>query len=209
VEIEDEYGHREQAEVNVEEFDNEGQARVVANDLTSVKYRITAVPGDDSRLSREEQMREFVQMLEAFGNTLLQLAPAFMADVMMSFPNRYAREMGRFMRQAAQQQAQAQAAEAQSEQELERMRLQTRTVIELMKVITPRLMMKTDAMDIAEAPEGFQLFFQWWLQQQAQAQQIAGATTAIQGGGAQPPQQQLPGPQTPPQEPQPQQAATQ
>lgn len=179
VEIEDEWGHRETAEVNVEGFDNQGQGQIVANDLTSVKYRVEPVPGDDSKLSREEQMREFVQMLEAFGNTLLQMQPTYFANVMMSFPNRYAREMGRFMGEAAQQQSQLQAAEAANEQELERMRQQTRTVIELIKVITPRLMLKTDATDIAEAPEGFRLFYQWAMSQQERAAAIAASSQAM------------------------------
>lgn len=195
VEIEDEFGQSDgPMKVNEEQYNAEGtQAQIVANDLTSVRYRYVSKPGNDSETSREDQMREFVEMLSAFGNTLLQLNPAFMANFLLNLPNRYARQAGKYMQEAAGAASQQQQAEKQQDRDADKMKQQTRTVIELMKILGPRLMMKTDSQDIAAAPEGFRLFYQMYLAQTQQAQQIAQQSMALNGTQVpQQPQPQLP-----------------
>jgi hypothetical protein len=200
IQIEDELG--QPVTVTVNETKTEpgvtGLAKVVANDLTSSRYRIVASDADDSETSREEQMKEFASMLEAIGNTLLQLNPMYMAKVLASWPNRYAKEAGKAMLEAAQSMSQQKQAETQAELDKEKLQQQTRRDVELMKVLTPRVMLRTDPAGINEAPEAFRVFMEWWARQQEQAKQVAagqGQPQQLQGQqGQQPPQQQIPGP---------------
>jgi len=159
--IEDEFGKPKSTEINVTDFDAEGKAFVIANDVTSSKYRVVATVGDDSPTSREEDMKEFVELLEAIGNTLLQMDPVFLAQFLSTLPNRYAQDAGKFMMENAERTQQANAQSAQAESELETRKLDDRKEIEMAKIMTPRLMMKADSVDIQEAPMGFRIFAQY------------------------------------------------
>jgi len=197
VAIEDEFGDKQQEQINQIGYDYTGQAQIVANDLMSARWKYIPKASDDSELSRESQMRDFVEMLEAFGNSLMQRAPKLMASILQAFPNKFARQAGKFLAaEAEQMEQQAQAASA-SEAQAEKAKQASRSMVELMKLITPRMMMKTDATDIAESPEGFKVFYEWFLSQQAQAQEIAGRSLAVLGVEGQQQQQQLPAPQPP------------
>jgi len=161
VEIDDEFGGKMSAEINVQERNAQGLGSIIANDILSVKWRIIPVPGDDSPTARQRDMVMFAELLEAFGNSLMSLmntAPMFVASFFSSLPNRYSRECGKHMYENAMQMQQAQQQEGQAEQQFEMTKLQTKRDIEMAKILLPRLMMKTDAKDIQEAPMGFQVF---------------------------------------------------
>jgi hypothetical protein len=93
IEIEDEYGSKKDPEtVNVPEYDAMGDAKIIANDLNAIKYRIKPVPGDDSLTTREKELKEFVSLLEAVGNTLFQIDPKVLANIFQGWPNHFARQ---------------------------------------------------------------------------------------------------------------------
>lgn len=191
IQIKDEFGESQSVEVNQMDFLN-GQAEIIANDLTSARYRMVAIPGDTSKTSREQQMRQFFEMLEAIGNTVLQMQPVFMAQTLASFPNIYMKQAGRYMLQAAQAQAQSEGQQADREAQLELMNLAIRREIEAMKVLTPKVMLKTDAADIQQYPEGFRVFITWLQQAQANAQQTIQEGKIQQQATQEPPQEQMP-----------------
>jgi hypothetical protein len=155
VSIEDEYGNKEGPHVvNESGFDYSGQAQIIANDLTVARYNIVPVASDDSATSRESQMMQFANILEAIGNTLLQLNPRFLAKFLGSLPNRYAREAGKFMAEEAERMEQSQAQSAQMEAQADAKKSQDRKEIEEMKLMVPKTAFKLDPKEIQEAPMG-------------------------------------------------------
>lgn len=167
IEIKDEFGQPvgESVEVNVEEFgvgDESGQAKIVANDLTSCKYRIMAVPGEDTPTSRERQLKEFVGLLEAVGNTLFQINPKLLANILLSWPNRYAKEAGKSLLEFADTSSKQEQQIAQQEQELEKVTEQGRRAVDYAKMITPKVSFKFDPEDIQAAPMGARIMFDYY-----------------------------------------------
>lgn len=168
IEVKDEYGDKDlpdpatgqPPEVNVPGFDYSGQASIVANDLTSCKYRIIPVPSEDTPTSRERDLREFVELLEAVGNTLFQINPKLLANILMTWPNRYAKEAGKFLLEYADQAAQSEQQIAQMEQQIDMQKEQGRRAVDMEKIKRPKLAFKIDPKDIEEAPRGAQIMME-------------------------------------------------
>ncbi len=175
--LDDEYGgKKDSVTVNQTEFDAEGNQTIVANDVVSMAYRVVPTPGDDSPTTRERDMISFSQMLEAFGNTILKLDPKLVAHFFLSFPNRMARECGKFMLENAGEMSQAQAQQAQKEFNQETMRLKDKKEVEFVKAMVPKLMMKLAPEDIQAAPEGFWKYAEYVDALQKQAAAMAQTT---------------------------------
>ena len=181
IELKDEFGqNKKPVEVNQMGFDYSGQARIVANDLTSARYRVVPVQGDDSKTSREQQMIDFMRLLEAVGNQLFKLDPIFLGQTLGMFPNRFAREASKFMIEYGQRNMNSQQQQAQAELQFQQDKQAQRAQIEREKLQTPRFAFKLSPKDIAEAPEGAKIMWQmmqsynqqsWAGQGQAQMQQ--------------------------------------
>lgn len=188
IEVKDEYGEKDlqdpatgqPPEVNAPGFDYSGQASIVANDLTSAKYRIIPVPSEDTPTSRERDLREFVELLEAVGNTLFQINPKLLANILMTWPNRYAKEAGKFLLEYADQAAQAESQAAQMEQQVDMQKEQGRRAVDMEKIKRPKIAFKVDPKDIEEAPRGAQIMMEILNQfnQTAPAPQPASAAAA-------------------------------
>lgn len=162
VEIEDEWGTKSEPEtVNQTEYDNEtGEAFIIANDLTAIPYRVVPVPGDDSITTRQKELEEFAGLLEAIGNTLLQVDPAVLASMLLGWPNRYARELGESLKKfAANNQIQQEDAAA-SEQQAKLAEAETKARVEMEKIRKPRFNIRLSPQDLNEAPIGTKLFLQ-------------------------------------------------
>lgn len=168
IEVKDEYGEKDLVdpstgqppEVNVPGFDYSGQASIVANDLTSAKYRIIPVPSEDTPTSRERDLREFVELLEAVGNSLFQINPKLLANILLTWPNRYAKEAGKFLLEYADQAAQAEQQVAQMEQQVDMQKEQGRRAVDMEKIKRPKLTFKIDPKDIQEAPMGAKIMME-------------------------------------------------
>lgn len=162
VQIEDEFGKKtDPVEVNKKEFDTaSGQAHIVANDLTSVKYRVIAIPGDDSYTNREREMTEFVELLEATGNSLMKLPPALIGILLGKLPNRFAQEAAQGLQKFGEQQGQAQQAAAQQEAAVKQQQEASQQALEADKIRKPRWNFRLTPKDFEEAPKGFQVMMQ-------------------------------------------------
>jgi hypothetical protein len=172
IKIKDEYGQPlPEQEVNQMGFDYSGEAKRIANDLTSARYRAVPVIGDDSRTNRESQMKEFMQLLEAIGNQLFQLDPIFLGQTFSLFPNRFAREASKFLMEYGERQMQAQQAAQQAETEVDMVKQQQRKEIEMEKLRRPKIAFKLGPKDIQEAPEGAKIMYQIMRGMEAEAEQ--------------------------------------
>lgn len=160
IEIKDEYGQKtERAEINIQGFDYSGQASIIANDLTSATYRIIPVPGEDTPTSREKDLKEFVELLEAVGNTLFQINPKLLANILATWPNRYAKEAGKFLLEYADQAQQSEAQAAQAEQQLDMEKEKGRRAVDMEKIKRPKISFKFDPKDLEAAPQGAKIMF--------------------------------------------------
>ena len=159
--IKDEYGQPKPGEeVNQIGFDYTGEAKRVANDLVSARYRAVPVIGDDSKTSRESQMKEFMQLLEAIGNQLFQLDPIFLGQTFSLFPNRFAREASKFLLEYGERQSQSQQAAQEAELANDAEKQAQRKEIEMEKLRRPKIAFKIGPKDIQEAPEGAKIMYQ-------------------------------------------------
>lgn len=167
IEIKDEYGNKnmvdpatgKEPEINVPGFDYSGQASIIANDLTSAKYRITPVASEDTPTSREKDLKEFVELLEAVGNTLFQINPKLLANILATWPNRYAKEAGKFLLEYADQAQQSEAQAAQAEQQLDMEKEKGRRAVDMEKIKRPKISFKFDPKDLEAAPQGAKIMF--------------------------------------------------
>ena len=95
--------------VNKSEFDETGERRVVANDLTSARWRWRLVDGDDSPTAKQAELNEMLVFWNTTAPVLIDADESLMtlASVLMSMSNRTAREIGRVIAEKAQVNAQA------------------------------------------------------------------------------------------------------
>lgn len=193
--IKDEYGQKkEPVEVNQVGFDYSGEAKRVVNDLVSARYRAVAVIGDDSRTSREAQMKDFMQLLEAVGNQLFKLDPIFLGKTFSLFPNRFAREASTFLMEYGERNQAQQQQVAQAELQQDADKQAQRKEIEMEKIKRPRIAFKISAKDVQEAPEGAKIMYQMMKAYEAenQAKEMSKAMPAEQQPTAeQPPEEEL------------------
>ena len=163
IEIKDEWGQPlEPVMVNQKQFDyGSSEARIIANDLTSARYRVEPVVADDSMASRENQMRDFMELLAAIGNQLFKLDPMFLGQTFSLFPNRFAREASKFLIEYGQRNQQSQQAAAQAEAEADKLKLDNRKLVEMEKLRRPKAAFKFSPKDIQEYPTGARLMYQW------------------------------------------------
>ena len=172
INIKDEWGQpQEPVEINQVGFDYAGEAKLVANDLISARYRAIPAIGDDSKTSREKQAAEFTHLLESIGNQLFQLAPELLGKILSTFPNRYAREASQFLFEQGERNAQAQQQAAQAEMQKEAQRQGQRKEIELEKIRRPKIAFKLGAKDIQEAPEGAKILYEMMKAGEAEQEQ--------------------------------------
>lgn len=160
IQIEDEWGTKEKPEtVNQVGYNNEtGEAEIIANDLTAIPYRVVAVPGDDSNTTREKELKEFVSLLEAVGNTLFQIDPKVLATIFRGWPNYFARQAGQSLMQFAEQNQVQQQQSVMAEQEAKIAEAETKARVEMEKIKKPRFNIRLSPTDLKEAPIGTQLF---------------------------------------------------
>jgi hypothetical protein len=159
IEIQDEFGKKlGPVEVNVQEFDARGEeAKIVANDLTSAKYRVVPVLSDDSATNREKEYDDFVRMIEATGNQMLQSDPVFIANIWKHLPNRFAKEAAEGLVKYGQQREQAAARAGQAQQQVEAQKEASKQAVEMEKIKRPNWNIRLSPTDFNEAPEGFKL----------------------------------------------------
>lgn len=163
VTVENDYGAKDEdpTQVNVEGFDPAtGQAQIIANDLTSARYKVVPVAGDDSVTTREKELKDFRDILEAIGNTLFQIDPKLLGKILQSWPNRYCQEAGKSLSEfsAQNQQAQQQAAQTQMQTELEKEKM--KVDLEKERINKPRYNFRIQPTDFKEAPTGTQIMMQ-------------------------------------------------
>ena len=163
IQIEDEFGNKQEPiAINVQEVNAEGtQAHTVLNDLTACDYRIIPTLNDDSATSRQGQMLDFVQILQAIGNSLLKMDPMMLGGFLSQWPNRYAQQAGKYMLQKASMQQQQQMQQMQLQAEAAKYKQDARLMVELAKIKTPSVNFKITPEDVTAAPEGYQMLMQW------------------------------------------------
>ena len=98
----------EQVTVNQTEYDLSGKPKVVANDLSSVKWRWRLVPGDDSLTARQQELNEMLIFWNTAAPALIAQDEtlATLASVMKSMSNRTAKEIGKMIEEKANVKAQ-------------------------------------------------------------------------------------------------------
>jgi len=198
VAIDDEFGNvQAKAEVNkAEEFDPiTGSATKIANDLTSVEYRIVMIPGDDSFTARHQELRELADIFEAIGNSLLKMDPAMLGNFLIKWPNRYAREMGKFLAENAQSMSQNAQAAQQAELQGDLQKQQARIDADIKQAAIPKVQIKLQPEDLKNAPVGFQVLAAWAQKQNAEASVPAQPQASQPGAQPVPIQQQQPSPE--------------
>lgn len=172
VAIDDEFGNiQAKVEINkAEEFDPiTGSAIKVANDLTSADYRVVMVPGDDSFTARHKELRELAELFEAIGNSLFKMDPAMLGNFLVKWPNRYAREMGKWLAENAGAMAQSAQAAKEAEAQGDLARQQARIEGDLKQAAIPKVQIKMQPEDLKTAPVGFQVLAAWAEKQSLQA----------------------------------------
>jgi hypothetical protein len=163
IQIKDEWGQaQEPVTVNQKQWVGwDTEAQIIANDLTSATYRVEAVVSDDSLASRENQMRDFMELLAAIGNQLFKLDPLFLGQTFSLFPNRFAREASKFLMQYGERQQAQQAQQAQLEAQVDQSKVDSRKFIELEKLRRPKVAFKLSPEDIKNSPDGAKLMYEW------------------------------------------------
>lgn len=171
IQLKDEYGQKQEpVTVNGTEFDYSGEARRIVNDIISPRYRAVATIANDSSTSRESQMKDFMQLLEAVGNQLFKLDPIFLGKTLGIFPNIFAREASKFLIEFGerQQQQMSQAAQLESQAEIEKQRRLER--IDMEKIKRPKIAFKISPQDLVEAPDGAKVMYQMMKDYEATAE---------------------------------------
>jgi hypothetical protein len=163
VQIKDEFGQAQKpVEVNQIGFNQESdEATIIANDLTNARYRAIPIIGDDSMASRENQMREFMELLAAIGNQLFKLDPIFLGQMFSKFPNRFAREASVFLVEYGERQQQQQGALRQEELAIDEKRELRLQKTNMEKIRRPKVAFNLSPEDIKNAPESAKLMFNW------------------------------------------------
>jgi hypothetical protein len=97
------------AKFNQMVYDENGESKVVSNDLTSVKWRYRLVEGDDSSTAKQAELNEMLIFWNTAAPTLINADESLMtlASVLMSMNNRTATEIGRVIAEKAQVNAQS------------------------------------------------------------------------------------------------------
>lgn len=161
IEMKDEFGADPRQEVvNQTEYDYAGQAKIVANDILTCRYRAEPTIGDDSRTSRENQLIEFTEIMEATGNQLFKLDPTMLGAFLKIFPNKFAREAAKYILENGQALKQQEAQAAQMEAQADMDKIDKRHKVEIAKLKTPKVAFRFDPKAIEEAPEGAKLMYE-------------------------------------------------
>jgi hypothetical protein len=184
IEIKDEYGKTTgKLEVNEPQFNTDGTvAEIMANDLTSAKYRLVPVAAEDTPTSRAHDLQEFTEMIKGIGNTLFQMDPKLFGRILFSFPNKFAKEAGQFMLEQADGIQQAQQSQVQAEQALEAQIEKGRRDVDWAKLSVPKSTFNFDPQGIEDAPQGAQIMMNYYNQLAANSK----AQAAPQQAPAQP-----------------------
>lgn len=157
VQITGEYGDKEEYLVNEMGVDQNYNTAILSNDLTSARYIYKVAPGDNSITGNEQQLKDFTENLRAIGNTLFQMDPAIAGKVLMSWPNKYAHDAGKYLIELSEKSSESatQAAQAEQEFELEKERIKNDGKLQVAKL--PKINAYFDANSIEEAPTGFRV----------------------------------------------------
>lgn len=165
IQIRDEWGQQTEAiTVNQKYTGYDTEAKIVANDLTTARYRVEPVTADDSMASRENQMRDFMELLSAIGNQLFKLDPMFLGQTFSLFPNRFAREASKFLIEYGQRNQQSEQQAAMAEAQADMQKQDNKKLIELEKIRRPKTAFKITPEDIKRYPEGANIMYQWMRQ---------------------------------------------
>jgi hypothetical protein len=94
--------------VNETEYDANGDPSIVANDLTSCKWRWRLVEGDDSPTAKQAELNEMLIFWNTTAPVLIEADETLMtlASVLMSMGNKMAQQVGRVIAQKAEVNAQ-------------------------------------------------------------------------------------------------------
>lgn len=86
-------------EVNVAQYDQNGDRTAIVNDLTSRRYRWKINPVDDSAIAKARMMEEALMIINGAAGPLLQKDPSgkMFANFLMAFPNDYLNKAGKAM----------------------------------------------------------------------------------------------------------------
>lgn len=105
----DEIGADVNMTVNETEYDGNGDAHVVANDLSSAKWRWRLTEGDDSPTAKQAELNEMLVFWNTTAPVLIDADDTLMtlASVLMSMSNKTAKQVGQVIAQKAQVNAQA------------------------------------------------------------------------------------------------------
>jgi hypothetical protein len=165
IQISDEFGKKIPAqgplEVNKPQYDiATGDPKVILNDLSTAKYRVIPIPSDDSPTNREQELKDFVQMIQAVGNTLLQIDPRIVANIWKNWPNKFAREAAAGLEEFAGQHAQEQQQAQQKEDQAKSQEKMAAHVVDMEKIKRPRWNIRLQPSDYDESPEGFRVMMQ-------------------------------------------------
>jgi hypothetical protein len=124
--------------------------------------------GDDSVTSRESQQKEFIEILEAVGNQLFKLDPTLLANIFSTYPNIFARETAKFLREYGIRAEQAQAQQAQADLAFEEKKQLRLAKADSEKVKRPKVSIKLDPQSLQDAPEGMKVLYQFIKQYEAE-----------------------------------------
>jgi len=180
VRIDDDFGGQKEAVMNESEMELQQDqetgemifvAKVVANDITSANYRYEIIPGDNSPLGREREMTKFIDTISAIGNTLFNIDPGLAANILLVFPNRYAKEAGKLLKQKMDEQSQSAAQMAQMEAQAESEKMAMKYQNDIRRSTVPQIIASLTAKDVEENPNGAGFLAEMLAQQQAMARE--------------------------------------
>jgi hypothetical protein len=162
--VKDEFGQKsknQEITINETEYNAiDGEAKKIANDLVSARYRAEPVIGDDSLTSRDSQMKEFNEILQATGNQLFKLDPTMLGSFLNVFPNRFAREAAKYILESGKKMQESQAQSQKAEFDADMVKQTRREAIELAKMRTPKAAFKFSPEDVENAPDGVKVLYQ-------------------------------------------------
>jgi|GEM_PF-2312111 len=187
----DKTGETMMTEVNaLNEFDAEGNAISVINDLTAHRYRFKINPVDDSPTAKIRNQEEALITINAAAGPLLQADPTgeMFAVFLSSLDNPFLQETGKKMMERAQQSAQAQGAAEQQTAMIDQVVKLTKAKADLLRSQKHGLMTNFRAQDLSDYPGLYEL----WIQLQQMFGQNADQQMAEAMQIASPQQQQIP-----------------
>lgn len=93
----DDTGTEVEVTVNETEYDAEGDAHILANDLTSAKWRWRLTDGDDSPTAKQAELNEMIIFWNTTAPVLIEADESLMtlASVLMSMSNKMAKHVGK------------------------------------------------------------------------------------------------------------------